>query len=133
MRDRQLRTCGAPGMRLVSRAVVGQHAFNGDAVACEPGDRPAQHGDSGDGPFIGADLGVSDTGVVIDHRVHERCADPRPIVRASLTGAPRGRPTVASALFAAEESVATTVGDVGELGDRKSTRLNSSHVASSYA
>jgi hypothetical protein len=63
-----------PGVRLVGRSVVGEHAFDGDTAVGEPGDSPLQHTDGGVGLLVGADLGVGDAGVVVDDGVQERGA-----------------------------------------------------------
>src|SRR3954453_503763 len=97
--DAQLGAGGAPGVGAVCRAVVAQHAFDGDAAGGEPGRRPAQHADGGGGGLVVVDLGVGHPAVVIEHGVHERGAQQRPAVAAAgLVG--RGGPVTVALLAA---------------------------------
>jgi hypothetical protein len=45
---------------------VRQHALDGDALVSEPRDGALEHAYGGLGLFVGADLDVSDTRVVVD-------------------------------------------------------------------
>src|SRR5215467_4489122 len=55
----------------VAGAVVGEYAFDGDPVTAVEGDCAAQEADRGLGGFVGQNLGVGETAVVVDGDVHE--------------------------------------------------------------
>ena len=54
----------------VGPAVVGEQLLHGDAVAGVERDRTPQEGDDGDCCLIGKNLGVGQTGAVIDRDVN---------------------------------------------------------------
>ena len=58
--------------RAVGRAVVGDHALDGDAVAGVERQRAAQERDGGGGLLVGQDFGVGQAGGVVDRDVNER-------------------------------------------------------------
>src|SRR5215212_1919852 len=66
---------GAAGDRVdggaVGRAVVGDHALDGDAVAAIEANGASQEGRGGGGAFVGEDFGVGQAGAVIDGDVDE--------------------------------------------------------------
>src|SRR5581483_4668667 len=59
----------------VGAAVVGEDAFDGDAVALIEGDRAAEEGNSGGCFFVGEHLGVGEAAVVVDADVDALVAD----------------------------------------------------------
>ncbi|VXC53820.1 conserved hypothetical protein [Aeromicrobium sp. 9AM] len=116
--DAELGAGVSPGVGAVAASVVGQDAFDGDAMVGEPFDGAMEHSDRGVGLLIGADLDVGDARVVIDHGVHERSADHRFICSASRSsGAHDRRHAVPVSLLFADVAPPTTVRDVAELGD----------------
>lgn len=106
-----------PGRRVraIAAAVVGQHAFDGDAVIGEPGHGPAQDTDRGDGLLIGADFDLGDAGVVVDHRVKVGRARAGISVLAAKSRALSSLDHVPVALLASNEPVPSDVWDVAEL------------------
>lgn len=69
MNDAEAGAGVAPGERAVAGAVVGQNSFDRDTAFGEPGDGALQDADRGLGLLISADLGIGDSGVVIDDGV----------------------------------------------------------------
>jgi hypothetical protein len=61
--------------RDIAGPVVGHHARDRDSVAGVPGDEPSKEGGSGRGSFVGEDLGVCQTGSVVDGHVNELPSD----------------------------------------------------------
>lgn len=103
----------SPGVRAVAGAVVGEDAFDGDALVGEPGCRAAQDTDGGFGAFISVHLDVGDAGVVLDDGV--QVADPEPGLMASVAVHARHRMPIPRALRTTEEATPAAVGDVAEL------------------
>lgn len=75
--DRQCFAGVAPEVRPVGAAVVGQYPFNGDAAVGKPVSGPAQDCNSGHGGLVVVDLGVGDSGMVIDDGMRERISELR--------------------------------------------------------
>lgn len=65
-----------PDTGSVGGAVVGQDAFDDAAAVAEPGNCSVQDGGRRRGSLVGVDLGVGDTGVVVDDRVQKCLAGP---------------------------------------------------------
>ncbi len=63
--DGELRACSSPRLRAVARAVVGQDALDGDAGGGIPGVRAVQERGGGVFALVGEDLGVGETGVIV--------------------------------------------------------------------
>lgn len=103
-----------PGEGLVGRAVVGQDSLDGDAMFRKPGNSALEHTDCGDSFLIRADLGIGETGVVIDDRVNVSGAEIR-FVAATLACALRCCLPVPVALPFADEAPAPAIGNVAEL------------------
>jgi hypothetical protein len=93
-----------PGVGAVGGAVVGQDALDGDAVSSEPGHGSLQDADRGFGFLVVVDLGVGDSGVIVDDGVHERVSSGHIACDAATAGAQRGGRPVAHALRWADES-----------------------------
>lgn len=111
--DAQLRAGVSPQVRLVGAAIARQDPLNRDAARVEPLDRPDQHGGGGDGGFVIMDLGVGDTGVVIDDGMDVGLAYERvPPLVARLV---RCVGAVLLALLLADVAPAPAVGDVAKL------------------
>ena len=55
-----------PEPRLVTRAVVGDHAFAGDAELRERGDRASPESGGGDGLLVVVDLRIDESGPVVE-------------------------------------------------------------------
>lgn len=118
--DSQFGAGFTPRVGNVGRPVVGQHPLDSDPAFGEPGHRALQQTDCRDRFFVGANLGVSDPGVIVNDSVHERRSSPgAPIlgVVASIPGAAGHQYRVVLTLLSAHELVTTAVGDVAELGD----------------
>ena len=111
--DRQGLPGVTPQVRSVGASVVRQHLFDGDAVFAEPMDGSVHDDDGGDGGLVIVDLGVRDTGVVVDDGVDERVTELR--VAPLALRLPRGRRTIAFSLASADVAPSTAVGDVPEL------------------
>jgi len=90
---------GVEAVRYVAGSVVSHDAGDFDAVAGVPGDQPSKEGGSGWGSFVSQDLGVSQTGCVIDGHVNELPSD--------ATGAP---PVVAGDAVADDSDAAQFLG-----------------------
>jgi hypothetical protein len=95
----------APGVLGVGPGVVGQDAFDGDAVGGEPGGGSSQEGRPGGGGFVGQVFDVGQAGAVVQGGVQVGVSH---AVAAVLVRA-AGRP--------AEDLVAAAVGDAAELFD----------------
>jgi hypothetical protein len=112
---------GVPaGVGAVGGAVVGEHAFHGEAAVGVPGDGSGEDADGGGGLLVAADFGVGDAGVVVDDGVEVGGSDPGFVVLAPLTGPACCRLCVETALHPADVAPAARrrhVGDVAELGD----------------
>ena len=76
-----------------------------------------QDADRGGGLLVGADLGVGDAGVVVDDGVHERGADPGPVVLARAAGPGAVARLLRSPCWRPTNAMPAAVGDVAELGD----------------
>lgn len=74
-------------MRFVGGTVVGEHSLDGDAASVEPAHCTSQHADSGLGFLVIVDLGVGDSGVIVDDGVNEAGAGD---LAAFTRGAPGG-------------------------------------------
>ena len=59
----------AEGMAAVGAAVVGHDALDGDAVAGEPGERPAEEGGGAGLALVGQDLGIGQARGIVDRDV----------------------------------------------------------------
>src|SRR5690606_31877700 len=101
--DPESNACLPPGIGAVGGPVVREHPLDGDAAIGEPGDSAFKHADSGDGLLVRTDLGIGDTGVVIDDGVQKRGADTRPVVASAFTSPARLRLRIGFALLSAEE------------------------------
>src|SRR6201999_2395992 len=55
----------------IDHGVIGQHASDGDAMSGEPGQRAVEEPSTGGVAFVVMDLGVGQTGVVVDRGVDE--------------------------------------------------------------
>lgn len=122
--DPERRVSVSPGVGLVCGAAVGEHTFDGDTAAREPGDSAFENADGGDSFLITADLGVGDAGVIIDDRVDERGAATRFVARLALPAPCCRALPVPVSLMPADVTPAAAVWDVAELGhidmDRRS-------------
>jgi hypothetical protein len=65
----------------VAGAVIGHDGLDTDAATLEPGDRAFEKAGGGRGPFIGEDLGVRESGSVIDSDMDELPADATDLLR----------------------------------------------------
>src|SRR3954454_6417620 len=83
----------------------------------EPGDGSVQDRSCGHGLLVVVDLGVGHAGVVVDHGMHEACADPGVVLPRLDAGAVAGGLAVGPALLDADEAPAAAIRDVAELGD----------------
>ena len=106
--DTTFGACVSPGVGSVGGTVVREHPFDADAADGEPGHCPFQNTDRSLGFLIVVDLGVSNTGVVIDHGVNERVPHENAAMFASFRAA--GRRPVPIALLSSDESPTAAVG-----------------------
>jgi hypothetical protein len=98
------------GERLGKDVSAGLNLLTGRQLA-------AVHTDRGGSLLVGADLGIGQAGVIVDHGVHERNSDSRLIPMVAFTGAMCGLASVASALLTGHELMTPAVGDVSEFSD----------------
>src|SRR5690625_6376032 len=121
----------------VGEGVVGHHSFDpGDAHGGEVGRRPPQEAGAGLGGLVVVDLAVGQAGVVIDHGGDVVIADALlavGVARGAAVGAPPAAVGDLAQLLHIHVDQLPGPGTLIAHGDRKSTRLNSSHVAISYA
>ena len=96
----------------VGAAVVGEDAFDLDAVAGEEGECALEEADRGGGFFVGEDFGVGETAVVVDGDVDELPADRAPVA----SGASRRRGRARSRRATADAFAGATL-DAAELLD----------------
>ena len=96
----------------VGGTVVREHSLDVHAPCVEPAHGPTKHSDRCDCGLVVMDLGVSDTGVVIDDGVHECHAN----LHASVFAAwfVRCHGPVLQALLTANKTPPATVGDIAE-------------------
>jgi hypothetical protein len=69
--DAELGAGVAPGEGAVAVAIVGEHAFDADALLRVPADGPAKESDAIVGPFAGQQLAVGEPGVIVDRQVQD--------------------------------------------------------------
>src|ERR671930_2087643 len=96
----------------VAGAVVGEHAFDGDAVAAVEGDRALQEAGRGRGLLVAEDLRVGEAAVVVDRDV-----DVLPALAAASVAVAVGIGAGGAAASVAERALAGAAFDSTELLD----------------